>query len=127
MSKEALLTVFDRFRDALFACDTETLDALMAEGYRSYNLRGEEEDRNVVLAAYRPGGVTLTDFEVSELRIEVFSEVGVLTGRGFVAGTWEGQSWSHHLRFCDIYVAREGSWQILLSQATPMEEPARGP
>jgi hypothetical protein len=125
MSKEALLSVFHRFRDALFACDGETLDALLADDYRSYNLRGQLEDRTMVLNAYRPGGVELTDFEISELRIEVFSEVGILTGKGYVAGRWEGEPWSHHLRFCDIYVDRDGTWQILLSHATPVEEPAQ--
>jgi hypothetical protein len=122
MSKEALLAAFHRFRDALFACDTDTLDALLAEDYRSYSLRGELEDRNVVLDAYRPGFAELKDFEISELRIEVFSEVGIITGKGYVAGRWGGEPWSHHLRFCDIYVDRDGSWQILLSQATPLEE-----
>ena len=122
MSKEALLATFHRFRDALYACDTGTLDALLAEDYRSYNLRGEPEDRDVVLNAYRPGLAELTDFEVSELQIEVFSEVGIITGKGFVAGRWRGEPWSHHLRFCDIYVDRDGIWQILLSQATPLEE-----
>ena len=121
MSNEALLSVFHRFRHALFTCDTEALDALLARDYRGYNLRGEMEDRTVVLGAYGPGGVELTDFDVSELGIEVFSEVGILTGKGYVAGTWQGQSWSHHLRFCDIYVHREASWQLLLSHATPME------
>jgi hypothetical protein len=122
MSKEALLATFHRLRDALYACDTGTLDALLADGYRSYNLRGELEDRNVVLSAYRPGLAELTDFEISELQIEVFSEVGIITGKGFVAGKWRGEPWSHHLRFCDIYVDRDGSWQILLSQATPLKE-----
>jgi len=125
MSKEAVLSVFHEFRDALFARDTRTLDALLAEDYRSYNLRGELEDRDVVLKAYSPGGAVLTEFQVDELSIEVFPEVGILTGRGYVAGTWEGQPWSHHLRFTDVYIHRHGRWKIFLSQATPMEEPAQ--
>jgi ketosteroid isomerase-like protein len=122
MSKEALLAAFHRFRDALFACDTGTLDALLADDYRSYNIRGELENRHAVLNAYRPGLAELTDFEISELRIEVFSEVGIITGRGHVAGRWGGEPWSHHLHFCDIYVNRDGRWQVLLSHATPLEE-----
>lgn len=124
MSQEAVLSVSSRFRDALFACDTETLETLLAEDFRSYNLRGELEDRTVVLEAYRPGVTELTDYEVTDLQVEVFTEVGILTGKGYVAGTWKGHPWSHHLRFCDVYVLRNGTWKILLSHATPMEEPA---
>jgi len=126
MSKEAVLSVFHEFRDALFAQDTRTLDALLAEEYRSYNLRGELEDRDVVLTVYSPGGAVLKEFQVEELQIDVFSEVGIVTGKGYVEGTWEGQPWSHYLRFMDVYVHSDGRWKILLSQATPMEEPAQG-
>jgi hypothetical protein len=127
MSKESLFRTFQRFRDALFACDTEALGALISDDYRGYNLRGEPEDRHVVLEAYRPGVAQLTHFEVEELSTEVFSEVGIITGRGYVAGTWKGHPWSHHLRFCDVYLLREGNWMLWLSHATPLEEPTPGP
>jgi len=39
MSKEQLLSAFHRFRDALFACDTEALDALLAQDFQSHHLR----------------------------------------------------------------------------------------
>lgn len=126
MSEEALLSTFRQFRDALFACDTEALDSLLAEDYRGYNLRGGLEDRVAVLEAYSPGNAELRDFEVAELRVDVFSEVGIVTGRGYVEGQWQGQTWSHHLRFCDIYVLREGRWILFLSHGTPLEDPARG-
>lgn len=111
---------FNRFRDALLACDTAALDGLLAPDYRGYNLQGELEDREVVLQAYRPGETALETWEVKDLRIDVFGEIGLVTGRGHVAGTWKGHPWAHHLRFCDIYLSREGAWRLYLSQATPM-------
>ena len=125
MSHEAeIMAAFERFRDALMACDTRALDELMAPDYRSYNLRGHLEERDVVLEAYRPGGVSLDEWDLEDVRVEVFSEVGILTGRGHIAGRWQEEPWSHDLRFCDVWVRRQGSWQLLLSQATPMEDPA---
>jgi hypothetical protein len=59
---------------------------------------------------------------VSDVQVEIFSEVGILTGKGYLAGTWEDQDWSHHLRFCDVYVKKESGWRLHLSHATPMEE-----
>jgi hypothetical protein len=44
--KVDLLSSFHAFRDALKACDTEALDALLTSDYRSYNLRGELEGRD---------------------------------------------------------------------------------
>jgi hypothetical protein len=120
--EDRILSAFFAFRDALMTCDTQALESLLASDYRSYNLQGHLEGREVVLGAYVPGITTLEEWEMEELEVEVFSEVGVITGKGFVAGKWQGQPWSHHLRFMDVWVIREGRWQILLSQATPMEE-----
>ena len=120
--EQGILACFYAFRDALMANDTEALDGLMTQGYRSYNLRGGLEGRELVMEVYGPGSTTLDVWEVSDLQAEVFSEVGVLTGKGFISGTWEGMDWSHHLRFCDIYLKKEGEWQLHLSQATPMAD-----
>jgi hypothetical protein len=121
-TRAELLSAFDEFRDALKTCDTRTLDALMAPDYRSYNMRGELEEREVVLEAYSPGNATLEEWEMEDLQVELFAEVGILSGKGYLAGHWQGHPWSHHLRFVDIWILRDGRWQVLLSQATEMEE-----
>lgn len=121
--EESVLSAFDAFTDALKACDIDTLDRLLAPDYRSYNLRGHLEGRDVVLDAYTPGVTKLEAWETDEIRVEIFPKVGIITGKGFLSGSSTGQPWSHHLRFMDVWVEREGRWQLLLSQATPMEEP----
>ena len=121
-TRAELLSAFEAFTDALKACDTDALDWLMASDYRSYNLRGYLEERDVVLDAYAPGVTKLEEWETDEIQVNVFPEIGIITGRGFLAGSSQGQPWSHHLRFMDVWVQREAQWQLLLSQATPMEE-----
>jgi ketosteroid isomerase-like protein len=119
--KEALMATFQEFRDALFASDVPVLDRILAADYRGYNLRGDLEGREVVLEAYAPGAVSLEKFEVRELQVDVVGEVGIFTGKGYIAGSFGGEGWEHYLRFCDIYVDREGAWKLLLSHATPTE------
>lgn len=115
----AVLDTFHRFRDALFACDTETLDEILAPEYRGYDLNGNLETRSAILEAYRPGTTTISEWEISDLQVEEYPEVGILTGVGYVAGEWKGEPWSHRLRFCDVYVKRGNAWVLLLTQATP--------
>lgn len=121
--EDAVLATFHEFRDALFASDVQVLDRLLDGAYRGYNLRGGLEGREVVLEVYAPGSVSLETFEVEELHVDVMGEVGILTGRGYIAGSSQGVAWEHHLRFCDIYVDRAGEWKLFLSHATPMEPP----
>jgi len=119
--KEDMMATFQEFRDALFASDVGVLDRILAEDYRGYNLRGELEGREVVLGAYAPGVVSLDKFEVRELQVDLFEDVGIFTGMGYIAGSYDGESWEHYVRFCDIYVDRKGAWKLLLSHATPTE------
>lgn len=122
--EQEVITCFNRFRDALMACDTATLDELLADDYRGYSLRGEAEGREVILDAYRPGVTSLEQWEVSDLEVAVFPPVGIVTGTGYVAGNWKGIPWSHDLRFCDIFLKRDGDWCLYLSQATPIDSEA---
>lgn len=126
MSQEDdLLDTFHRFRDALFASDTEALDRLLASDYRGYNLRGEFEGREVILEAYRPGAVSLEVFEVRDLQVEVLGEVGIITGVGFISGSFAGEPWEHDLHFLDLYRNGNAGWELLVSHATPMEVGAK--
>jgi len=120
-AKSEVLSAFNQFRDALKGNDVATLDAMLAPDYRGYSLRGELEGREMILQAYRPGIVTIDRFETDDIQVEAYGEIGIVTGRGYLAGVAGGERWEHDLRFCDIYRQGETGWRLLLSQATPLE------
>jgi ketosteroid isomerase-like protein len=120
-AKEEVLLAFQSFRDALYKCDTQELNRLLAQDYRGYNLAGHLEGRDLVLEAYSPGRAVLERFDAEELHVDVIGDVGILTGKGYISGHYEEEPWEHTLRFCDIYVRGAEGWQLFLSQATPME------
>jgi hypothetical protein len=60
--KDQVLEAFNGIRDALRAGDTDTLTQLIAEDYRGFDLRGNPEDRKIILEVYRPGGAKLTTY-----------------------------------------------------------------
>jgi ketosteroid isomerase-like protein len=121
MDKEKeLLDAFHRFQNALVANDIQELDRLIAPDYRGFSLRGELEDRDAVLRAWKPGGVSMEDFSYTDLRVDIRGDVGILTGRGFVGGTYQGHRWEHNLRFCDLYSKTEEGWKIFLSHSVEL-------
>jgi len=117
---DQVLQDFYRFRDAIRDCDTRALKDLMAEDYLGYNLKGHKEGRDVILSVYRPGEAELNVWEVSDLEVAVFMEVALISGTAHVAGTFQGTSWSHDLRFCDVWKRSHDRWQLYFTQATPM-------
>lgn len=117
-SQDELLKVFDELRNALMKCELPKLQAIYAEDYRGFNVRGEEENRELVFKYYTPGGVQLSLYEVSDLHISVLGEVGIITGKGRIRGRYAGYDFEHYLRFTDIFINRDSRWQYFISQAT---------
>lgn len=127
--RDGLLAAFRAVRDALLARDVPVLRELYAEDFRAHSLQGGVEDRGAVLAAYGQGGVHLDLFEVEDLSVEVFGEVGILTGLGSISGSYERTEFRHRVRFVDIFVRRDGRWRYRFSQSTevlPGEELSGG-
>ena len=94
---------------------------LIADDYRAIDLHGQRETRDSILEVYRPGGVKLEAYDVSEQQVDVFTEVGVINGRGFIRGRFGEHLLEHHVRFTDFYIRRDSRWQLFLSQTTTIE------
>jgi ketosteroid isomerase-like protein len=116
--RESLLAAFRAVRDALLAGDTEAIRDLYDEDFRSHSLSGDVEGREAVLEAFGPGGVRLDMFEVEDLTVETFGEVGILTGLGSISGRFDRTEFRHRVRFVDVFLRRDGRWCYHFSQST---------
>lgn len=116
--RDDLLAAFRGVREALLSGHAGAIRELYAEDFRSHSLRGDVEGRDAVLEAFGPGGVKLDMFEVEDLEVEVFGDVGVLTGLGSISGRYQRTEFRHRVRFVDIFVRRDGRWRYHFSQST---------
>jgi hypothetical protein len=116
----SLLETSEKFREALFANDVTALDLLMADEYVGYDPLGNPQDKAMSLEAYQEGGAKLDKYEVEALEAKVIGGVGIVTGKGYIHGIFADAEFEHDLRFLDLYIHREGRWQLFLSQVTPL-------
>ena len=114
-----LLEAFDSLRAALLSSDVKALGALIADEYVGFDPGGNRQDKKGTLDAYEPGAVAIDRYDVEEVQARVLGEVGIITGSGYLRGTFGGSGFEHSLRFLDLYVRREGRWQLYMSQVTP--------
>lgn len=122
MSDEtSLLETFDKVREALFNNDVEMLNMLMAEEYVGFDPLGNVQDKNMSIDAYRPGAAKLDKYDVEDVTSVVLGVVGIITGKGYIHGKFAEFDFEHNLRFLDLYVHRDGRWQLYLSQVTPLK------
>jgi hypothetical protein len=120
---EDVLNTSETIRRAMIDHDVETLVRYVAEDYRGSDAGGRLHDRELMLSAYGPGGVTLDLFEVDQLEARGWAETTLLEGIARISGRWQDQSFAHNLRFLDVYVRRDGRWQLVASQSTDIAEP----
>ncbi|NNM03767.1 MAG: nuclear transport factor 2 family protein [Gemmatimonadetes bacterium] len=124
--KDEVREAFNAFQSALMSNNADALDRLMAPDYRGFSIRGELEDRQAVLDAWGSSSLSMEEWRHEGIEIEVRGEVGIVTGNGFVSGTFEGVGWEHHVHFCDLYVNSPSGWQVFLSHAVEVSPPDSG-
>lgn len=116
---EIMLAVKD-FKDAVISCNYNKLDDLLDKDYKSINLAGHTENRNLVLEFYGKQKVLIEKYEIDDLSIIVEGNIGIVTGKGFIRGRFGSEIWEHDLRFCDIFKKHGSEWKLFFSQGTPI-------
>ena len=118
--QDDLLDTFHMFRDALLSNDVQTMNELMVEDYIGFDPQGNPQDKDMSVDAYQPGCTKLDRYDVEDMTARVIGEVGIITGKGYIHGMFDGCEFGHDLRFLDLFVNRSGRWQLYLSQVTPL-------
>jgi ketosteroid isomerase-like protein len=119
-SEASLLTAAQRLADAERQGDARALQELLASDYAGYDPAGRPQDRSSVVRAYANGRVRVTILEQSDLRTRVMGEVGLVAGVSKLQGSEGAEAFDFTLRFLDVYVWRDGRWQLVASQDTQL-------
>ena len=119
-TSEDLLHTTEAIRHALLCNDVDALLLLLAEDYCGFDPAGNRQDRSVLLQAYGPGGVQLSEFETSDVTTQLLGDVGLVMGLGVLSGRYHDHHFEHHLRFLDVYVRRGHAWLLLVSQVSEL-------
>ncbi len=115
-----LLSAFEALKKAMFSCDSNALEKLIALDYRGFDPQGQAQNKEMILEAYGPGGVQLHAYDVEELETRIIEPVGIIMGRGRIQGQYGEYRFEHFVRFVDVYVKKGGHWQLYYSQVTPL-------
>lgn len=99
--------------------DRATIDRILAPDWSVTKASGEIASKADVLRdAFELGKLTLTSAQVADLRVRVFDNTAVVTGRSTAEGSATGQTFSVVLRFTDVFVRGSEGWRAVASHAT---------
>jgi len=103
---------------AILNADMPTLYAIYADEFFYNMARGVSLTRSEYLPMYASGELKVNKAVGEGRDIRVYGDTAVVTGIVHVNATIKGEDRILHLRYLNVWVKRDGSWQLVARQAT---------
>jgi ketosteroid isomerase-like protein len=109
----------DEFDLAQVHGDRATLERYLASDFVFVRGSGKVSGRDSFLAAFTTPGDTLDPFELVDRKlIPLGRDAVIATAEVTLRGSESGERFEEHLRFADVYLFRDGRWQVVYVQVT---------
>lgn len=121
VAEKALLALERKWMDSLQQRDASTLSQLISDDFTlvSPRLVVAAGDRDKYFQhAMRELNLTSYDFE--SLTVRLYGRTAVVSGRLKQSANAAGEDWGGAFLFTDVWVARDGAWQVVSRHASPL-------
>jgi ketosteroid isomerase-like protein len=103
--------------------DVAMLDKHTSDDYVLITMNGKMSDKTQMLDAFKSGQSKLTSDELSDIKVRVYGNAAVVTGKADVKGTLGGQDATGQVLFTRVYVKKGGRWESVSYQQTRISNP----
>ena len=103
--------------------DVAFLDHTLADDFIGIGPRGFMLTKDEWLARHKSGDLRYESFGLDEVRIRVYGDAAVLTGREKVKLKYRGEDQQAELRTTEVFVKQAGQWQLAGLQLSPIAPP----
>jgi ketosteroid isomerase-like protein len=100
--------------------DVGFFDRIAADDYVIVDIDGNVRNKQDEVANFRKE--SQSSQSVDDMRVRVYGETAVVTGRFEITGTWNSQPNNFSGRFTDVWVIRDGRWQVVSTQNTSLSD-----
>jgi len=107
---------------AIVAKDVEAVAANMAEDFRQIRSSGEVVDKPTFLRDITSPDLTIDPYIVEDFDVRILGDTALLSGTTRMTGKYQGEAFTTHYRYIDIYVRRGGTWRVVSVQITPIRD-----
>ena len=106
--------------DALLHADTAALSRLIAPEFVEISRLGQMRTRDDNIRDIGSGALRLLTVKYDSVSVRVYGDVAVLTAIADNTGLFRGFPFAGKVRYTRVFVRRDGRWQAVLMQQTPM-------
>ena len=114
-----LLQLHQTLAEAWVSGDRAAIERIIAPDWVSTGPDGERTDRAAIVAAvFETRAHTIQRLENDDIRVYMFGDAAVVTGRTHGVGVFAGTPYDVVIRFTDTFVRRSGGWHAVVSHAS---------
>jgi ketosteroid isomerase-like protein len=103
--------------------DVETLTNQTSDDYVLVNMNGRMADKAQMIDGFKSGQSKITSEDLSDLKVRVYGNTAIVTGKADVKGTLGGSDATGQILFTRVYVKMHGRWESVSLQQTRVANP----
>jgi hypothetical protein len=108
--------------DTIVKSDTSAFEKYLASDYLGIGPDGVTQNKSELLADIKSGTLKLESSTMSDMKIQVAGpDMAVVVYRSTDKGTYKGKDVTGEYRWLDVFVKRDGKWQIAIDQGTQIK------
>jgi len=119
-AEDSVRAAEDARKQALLTADTVLLSRLTAAEFYEVNRFGQLRTRASNMQEIATRTLKLTSVSYDSLSVRIYGDLAILTGIADNTGEYRGIPFSGRIRYTRIFTRREGRWQAVVMQHTPM-------
>jgi ketosteroid isomerase-like protein len=107
------------FFTSLLNANAEALDRLLVDEFMLVDvMRGAEIEKPALLSVLGSGQLRFEKVEPAEVRVRLYSETAIVTGRTQMSGQFGEEPFQVRSRYTHVYVRQDGSWRLVTAQGS---------
>jgi len=117
-AEQQFIDTENAWNQALTKGDANFLEKLYADEYLFTDNDGKTFDRNGDIGAVKSGEFRMTSTKLQDLKVHVYGDFATVTGVNDFTAIYKGKDANCKCRFTDVFVKRNGRWQVVASHVT---------
>src|SRR5262249_36611488 len=103
--------------------DAAAFERLLADDVKQIDPEGKVLSKAEIVANAKSGNVKFEVGQSDDVKVRVYGDTAVLNGRWTEKSTDKGKPFAGTLQMTIVWVKRNGKWQVVSDQVTPIASP----
>jgi ketosteroid isomerase-like protein len=120
--EQELIKLENEWANAWVKSDVAFFDRIMVDDYTWTSPWGEVLTKAHNLALVKSGEDVITSWVLAEMKVRVYGDAAVVSGRDTIKETYKGEDISSQNRWTHTWVKRAGRWQCVAAHSSEIAQ-----